>query len=233
MNILERTLSKLTIRGFSDREMSRQVGSVTAMYNPDSLRLNYRSNYSQDDFINSISQTNTYQTSSPGSLYLDLVFDARMPGNKRSVEEQITELHELCYPVNPSTGEPHFLAVSWGKLLIGGVAGRDFNGRCIDFSVNYTLFERDGSPLRATVSLALSADASVILQAAVQNLKSPKVAVISVPDGCYLPLVSMLGAHLVKGQIDCLVLADENDLDSLHAIEPGQALIVPSNEEQL
>lgn len=231
MNILERTLSKLTLRGFSDREMRRHVGSVSAMYNPDSLRLNYKSNYSQDDFINSIAQSNTYQTSSPGSLHLDLVFDARMPGNKRSIEEQITELHELCYPVNPSTGEPHFLAVSWGKLLIGGAAGREFNGRCIDFSVNYTLFERDGSPLRATVSLTLSADASLVLQSAIQNLKSPKVAVVSVPDGCYLPLVSTLSAHLIKGMVDCLVLADQNDLDSLHAIEPGQTLIVPSNEE--
>ncbi|MCQ4054441.1 hypothetical protein [Aeromonas sp. SG16] len=226
MSMLERSLAKLTVRGYLDREMRNSVGSVMAMYNPDSLRLNYKANYSGNDFINSDVQSNTYVTSSPGHLYLELIFDARMPGNNLSVEDKLSALHELCYSVSPQTREPNFLSISWGKLLVGGAAGRDFNGRCNDYSVNYTLFERDGTPLRATVALSIMADSSMVLQQAMTNLKSPHKALVTVPDMSNLPMLATHSAALVRGAGDYLDLANSNNLDNLYASEPGQTLIV-------
>ncbi|KWI32625.1 hypothetical protein WM04_13505 [Burkholderia ubonensis] len=227
MNISERSLSKLTIRGYSDREMSNFAGAVVAMFNPDSLRLSYRTQYTPNYFINSDAQSNAYLSSRPGALELELILDARMPGNRRPLEAQLTELHELCYAVEPVSSEPHFLSVSWGKLPMGGAAGGDFAGRCTDFSISYTLFDRDGTPLRATVSLSLTADASLILQNAKANQKSPSVTMLSVPDESSLALIAALLGASLKGGIDYLTLADSNDLDSLHAIEPGQTLVAP------
>lgn len=232
MTILERSLSKLTIRGYTDREMKQPVGSVAAMYNPDSLRLNYRTQYTSNSFISSDTQSNTYQSSSPGALHLELIFDARMPGNIRPLDMQLTELHELCYAVDPASREPHFLAVSWGKLSVGGAAGREFMGRTTDFSVSYTLLDRDGTPLRASISLSLSADTSLVLQNAKQSLQSPPVAVISVPDASSLSLIAAQSGALLKGGMDYLTLADSNDLDSLNAIEPGQTLTAPASGGQ-
>ncbi|WP_421215160.1 hypothetical protein [Aeromonas jandaei] len=230
MNVLERSLSKLTIRGFTDREMRTPVGSLVAMYNPDSLRLNYRTKYSQNEFINTDILSNSYLTSTPGTLDLELVFDARMPGNNLTIEQQLTELHELCYAISPATREPHFLAVSWGKLLVGGAAGREFNGRCIDYSINYTLFERDGTPLRATVSLSLSADGSIQLQSAINNLKAPSTIVASAPDETLLPLIARQSNSYLKDSVDYLTLADQNNLDSFYDVKPGQGLIASSSE---
>ncbi|WP_080420045.1 hypothetical protein [Burkholderia ubonensis] len=232
MNISERSLSKLTIRGYTDREMKDFAGSVVAMFNPDSLRLSYRTQYAPNNFINSDTQSNTYLSSSPGSLELEVILDARMPGNRRPLEAQLAELHELCYAVEPASSEPHFLSVSWGKLPMGGAAGVDFVGRCTDFSINYTLFDRDGTPLRATVSLSLTADSSLALQNAKANQKSPPVAVFSVPDACSLALIAALVGTSLKGGIDYLTLADSNDLDSLHDIEPGETLVAPAQGGQ-
>lgn len=232
MNIMERGLEKLVIHAYADREMKKIVGSVTAMYNPDTLQQSYKTQYEPRRYINDDKQSNTYRLSSPGGVNLDLVFDARMPGNTRPLGEQLTELNALCCSVNPASGEPNFLKVSWGRMPMGGADGRDFAGRATDMMVNYTLFDRDATPLRASVSLALTADSSLALQDAQQNLKSPPVAVLSVPDESSLPLVAKEGGAVLKGGIDPLSLADENDLDSLNSIEPGQVLKAPASGGQ-
>ncbi|WP_080416988.1 hypothetical protein [Burkholderia ubonensis] len=232
MSVLERSLTKLTIRGYTDRELNNFLGSVVAMFNPDSLRLSYRATYTPNNFINSNTQSNTYQSASPGALYFELIFDARMPGSTRPLEKQLTELHELCYAVEPASSEPHFLCLSWGKLPMGGGLGLEFIGRCTDFSINYTLFDRDGTPLRAIVSLSLTADASLTLQNAKAKQKSPPVAVFHVPDESSLPLIAALAGASLKGGIDYLTLADSNDLDTLNAIEPGQTLVAPAQGGQ-
>lgn len=232
MMMLERSLSKLTIRGYTDREMRQPVGSATAMYNPDTLCLNYHTKYDTNGFINKDTQSNTYQSSHPGKLDLELILDARMPGNSRPLDTQLTELHELCYAVDPVSREPLFLAVSWGKLPMGGATGREFMGRATDFSVSYSLFERDGTPLRATISLSLIADASLVLQNATLSQKSPPVAVISVPDASTLSLIAAASGALLKGGMDYLTLADCNDLNSLNDIKPGQTLTAPASGGQ-
>ncbi|AOP98019.1 hypothetical protein [Enterobacter roggenkampii] len=228
MMILDKSLSRLTIKGYTDREMRESVGTVVSMYNPDALQLKYQTRYAQDGFISSNTQSNTYQSSHPGELDLELILDARMPGNSRPLDIQLTELHELCYAVDPVSCEPHFLAVSWGKLPMGGVAGHEFMGRATKFAVSYTLFERDGSPLRASITLSLIADASIVLQNAKLSLRSPPVAVISVPDASTLPLIAAKSSSLLKGGVDYLTLADSNDLNSLNAIKPGQTLMAPA-----
>ncbi|MGK0602880.1 CIS tube protein [Yokenella regensburgei] len=232
MNIMERGLEKLIIRAYVDREMKKLVGSVTAMYNPETLQQSYKTQYEPNRYINDDKQSNTYRLCSPGGLNLDLIFDARMPGNTNPLEEQLTKLNKLCCSVNDTSGEPNFLKISWGRMSMGGPHGRDFTGRATDMMVSYTLFDRDATPLRALVSLALTTDGSLNKQATKQKLNSPPVAVFSVPDESSLPLVAKEGGATLKGGIDPLSLADKNDLDSLHDIKPGQILKAPASGGQ-
>lgn len=223
MSILERKLSKLNIKSYSDREMKNIVGNISAMYNPNSLRMSYINQYKTVNPINQ-SQYNQYVSSQLDSLALEIIFDAKMPGNGLSLDYQIKKLHGLCYAVNPTSNAPNFLCVSWGKLGFGGEGSRDFSGRVTNLSINYTLFDRDGTPLRATVLLTLASDPSLIQQKAHDKLKSPPVAVITVPDASSLPIIAMQVGAVLKGGIDYLSLANINDLDSLNDIKPGQIL---------
>lgn len=228
MTILERSLTRLTIQAYTDREMKKTAGTITAMYNPDALQLNYQTEYTPDIFINSDTQSNSYRMAHPGKLDLELVFDARMPGNTTPIEQQLTRLHSLCYAVDPVSSEPNFLKVSWGQMSMGGAGQRNFAGRATDLTLNYTFFDRDGTPLRATASLTLTADASLVLQSAQQVLQAPPVAVLTVPDMVSLPLLAAFSGAVLKGGIDYLTLASCNDLDNLNAIEPGQTLVAPA-----
>ncbi|MPY24384.1 hypothetical protein [Shewanella sp. YLB-07] len=224
----DRLLTKLRIEGFSEREMkpSSSQGSVEAMYNPDALQLNYHMAYVPNTFMDTDVQSNYYQQAHPGNLDLELIFDARMPGNWRSIEQQITQLKLLCCTVNAESKEPHFLKVTWGKLPMGSGAIRDFAGRATNFTINYSFFDRDGTPLRASVRLALVEDASLSLQQAQQSLQAPTQSLMSVPDNTPLSMIASSAAVGVAGELDYLSLAASNDLSSLRAIDPGQYLVL-------
>jgi hypothetical protein len=229
MNILQRKPTKLKLTAFSDRELKQpSAPPLTVMYNPDSVSLDYQTDYTPDLFINTTRQSNRYVQTRPGDLRLELLLDAKMPGNNTSINRQITELRELCYNVNPADSQPRFLKVEWGGMKWGGE--NFFSGRMRSLSVRYTLFERDATPLRATATLVLTADGSLTLQQAKEQLKSPAAAVVNVPDATSLPQIANSAGTALAGGTDYLAVAAENDLDSLDAIKPGQTLQVSARK---
>lgn len=233
MKFLELGLTKLKIAGYLDREMKRKVGELTAMYNPSSLSLDYQTDFRADEFINSVTQSNQYRRARPGGLTLDLIFDGSLPGNSVPVDQQLAALRELCCEVDPGSGEPYFLQVSWGKLRWNGRGY--FAGRMASLSVRYTLFDRDGTPLRAHATLTLSADESLVLQDAKNALKAPTQVVLPVPDMSTLPLLvtaASFGAMAMTAAVgftDYLAVAYLNNLSSLSDFVPGEPLRLPQS----
>jgi len=150
-------LTKLKIAAYRDRERTprKKVGELDVMYNPDTLTLSYHNEYRTDDYCSDI-KSNTFYRSHAGALNLTLIIDAKMPENRNGVADQIKQLKTLCYRLDTGTLEPRFLSVSWGKLSMG--IEKLYTGRIKDFSVNYTAFDRDGSPLRAEINLTLIED---------------------------------------------------------------------------
>lgn len=236
MKFLQLGLSKLKITGFRDREMKHRVGELTAMYNPSSLALDYQTEYRIDDFINSVKQSNHYRKARPGGLTLELIFDGSLPGNSVPVDMQLSALRELVCEVDPGTGEPHFLQVSWGTLRWNGLGY--FAGRMTSLAVRYTLFDRDGSPLRAQATLTLSADESLVLQSAQNMLKAPAEIFVPVPDMSTLPLlvsvvsIGALAASVAAGFTDYLAIAYLNNLSSLSDLIAGEPLLFPQSQQE-
>lgn len=235
MKLMEYGLSKLTITGYLDREMNRRIGQLAAMYNPSTISLSYQTDYRVDEFINSVAQSNRYRKARPGGLTLDLIFDYSLPGNSRSVDEQLAALRELCCEVDPGSGEPYFLKVSWGNLRWNGRGY--FAGRMSALTVHYTLFDRDGTPLRAQASLTLTADESLVLQNAEGSLKAPSEVIIPVPDMSTLPLLvslTSLGTLAASAAMntDYLTVAYMNNLSSLSDLVPGQPMRFSEESEE-
>ncbi|APR40106.1 MULTISPECIES: CIS tube protein [unclassified Paraburkholderia] len=229
MGLLGRT-GKLTLIAYGDRELTQLVGSLAVMYNPDSIGLSYQTEFVPDVFINTTRQSNRYVQTKPGSLSLELLFDARMPGNRKPIDAQLGLLRGLCYNVDPAHSEPRYLQVKWGRMGWNGHGY--FAGRMSSLSIRYTLFERDATPLRATATLELVADGSLTLQSAKEQLLSPGEAVVTVPDATPLPSIATSAAGSLAKAPDYLEVAAENDLDSLDAIEPGQQLQVSSADKE-
>ena len=228
MSLLHRKPTKLTLHAYSDREMTHLSGSLSVMYNPDTVSLDYQTDYTPDLFINTTRQSNRYVQTHPGGLTLELLFDAKMPGNRKPIDRQLAHLRSLCYSVDPANSEPRYLQVKWGKMRWSGKGY--FSGRMSSLSVRYTLFERDATPLRATATLVLTADGSLTLQGAEEQLKSPAAAVVSVPDVTSLSQIAKTAGTALTGGTDYLEVAAENSLDSLDAIRPGQTLRVSARK---
>lgn len=222
MTVFQRNSKKLTIHAYFDREMKIKADELSAMYNPDSVSMDYQTDYVSDDVINTHGKSNRYIRTRPGNLTLELLFDARMPGNRTPIDRQLRKLRSLCYEVNPALGEPRYLQVRWGQMEWNGRGY--FAGRISSLSFRYTLFDSDATPLRASAVLVMKADESLAVQDAEARLASPESLLVSVPDATSLPQAATQAMPGSSGGANYLQLAAENGLDSLDAIGAGSML---------
>ncbi|RJF58563.1 hypothetical protein D4100_07390 [Serratia inhibens] len=227
MSLLERGLARLTISAWKDREGKIPAGSMKVMYNPESIHLDYQTRYRTEDTINKSSQSNRFVISEPLGLSLNLLFDGQMPGNSTPVEAQLAMLKSLC-AVDAGTDSPCFLRITWGKMRWENKGW--FAGRASALSVTYTLFDRDATPLRATVHLSLVADESFVIQQTEKNQKAPSSALVSVTDLASLSQVAISAGSTLAGSVDYLSLAWENDLDNLDDLAAGDYLQATKGE---
>ena len=154
------TPAKLTIGSADDTTLS-----VTAHYNPKEIDVALQTNWEDEmalnsmvadkhrDIIHDIQYTGSPARSMSLELFLDY-YEAPYDGPRTSVEEVVHTLNLLASPRdehsdNPQLRRPHMCLVAWG-------AGRRAF-RCVieSLAVKYTMFSRDGIPVRATCTLKL------------------------------------------------------------------------------
>lgn len=218
MSLLSKRLAKLRITAFRDRELQVRLGSIAADHNPENLTLGYAANYSSARFLNSDRAEGQFHGYQPTSLALELRFldSPNEPG--ATVDQKLFQLRALCGVLDKLTHEPRFLKVSWGKLSWNSLGY--FVGRLSHLNVQYSLFDRDGVPLRATATLDLMADEGTVSSA----------------DGALSGMgQAMRGAdHLTTSALanansesKYLELARANDLDHADGLLPTRELTIP------
>lgn len=230
MGRFDQTLAKLTITGYTDAKLTKRVGQVAAMYNPNTVALNYSANYDKPTFAMRRSTRAELRYLWPGNLNLELMFEGRLSDSTASVDTRLTTLRELCGVLDARSQETRYLKVEWGKFSWHGQ--KYFVGRMVSLKVDCLLFDRHGAPQRARAALELIEDSREAPMAA-QDSKPNQRSVVTVPDLASLALLAT-GAVLtgldtadVKNSIDPLKLAKANDLDTLDSAQPGQTLVWP------
>lgn len=225
-------LSKLTITAYKDIALTQEVGSVEAMYNPEELTLEYGARYEQQDGLNYEAISNDFVAVAPGTLEVQLIFDSTLPTHSEPVDQQLSRLRTLCGVVDGTSRQTRYLKIRWGSFSWHG--NGYFAGRMQRMSVRYNLFGRNGSPMRAYVTLGVLEDSDPKMHRAKLGLnKRPSPRVI-VPEGTSLALVAAAqfaavdGAMAEKPAVDYLALARKNNLDHLDDINPGKTLVWPT-----
>jgi nucleoid-associated protein YgaU len=116
--------------------------------------------------------------------------------------------------LNPKTHKANYLKLIWGK-------GLRFNGKLQSASVNYTMFNQLGQPIRATISATFIEVGS----GEKTKLRSPdltKVHLVTAGDTIY---------NIAKAEYDdesfYLQIAQANDLKNYRKLVPGQKLVLP------
>lgn len=242
MSILNRfKLAKLTIEAFEDVERRKPVkglrgaSSLEVMYNPETLGTRHESEISRKQGIKIQGASPKWTHTRSKDLSVKLVFDGthvseygfRRPFAPPSVGERVKAFLSLCYDVQSDSHEAAYLRLQWNR----GVFGDDgFECRLAAVDIEYTLFDRDGAPLRAELKARFVEALDPAKQSARLRLSSPDLSHHRVVrEGDTLPL---LCREIYGSAAHYLRVAQVNGLDDFRDLRPGQALIFPPFERR-
>lgn len=143
------TLVKMSLQGFFDGKFEKPATAPYYVFlNPESFSRTSTNAYDSSQPTGVGGETPRFINASEGPLSFSLLLDGTraIDGNTIEVSAEIKQLKDLAFDYQGAEHSPYFVQVSWGTLL--------FKGRLTTFTVNYSLFRPDGTPLRAKVDLA-------------------------------------------------------------------------------
>lgn len=200
-------LEKLTLVAYASIHTPlRASGNIIAAFNPESITFSNQVNYDASHPVDSPQPRLMFQSQAAGQLNLTLIFDAQQKSQTGSVDEQILYLRTLCMGINKNQ-ETNYLALKWGKMRWS--ATRSVFWRTQSLTVRFTLFDRDGTPLRAEAELQMIPvpNPNEAKQGIEEGLTSKVIK-----DNDLLPVL----AATVGTQSDYLIQARENVANSIN-----------------
>jgi nucleoid-associated protein YgaU len=167
------------------------------------------------------------------TLSMDLFFDSTEGGTGAtalSVTDEVEKFHKLV-SIKGKLHHPPLVRISWGANFPGvgfgeaDQAGQTFTAVVLSVARRFTLFNPDGKPLRAIVSVSLKQFATIADQVTAINLQSADHTRLHVvQEGETLPLI----AYDAYGDPrQWRVIADHNDLADVRRLVPGTSLQLP------
>jgi hypothetical protein len=224
-------LSKLTIRAYKTekRQGADLLKRFEVQYNPETLLIHH-----ETEFQRAVRRSHSrYTHTRAKTLDVDLIFDGTQVEHwgvellrpQTTVAERVKNFLRTCYVRHGETHEPAHLTLSWDKGLFAG-AGYDCRLKSVD--IQYTAFNRDGSPLHAELKAQFEESIDEKKKAAQDRLASPDLThTRTVLAGDTLPqlCIAIYGsaAHYLR-------VAEVNGLDDFRVLSPGQELIFPPYE---
>ncbi|MFT3947209.1 MAG: hypothetical protein QM763_09575 [Agriterribacter sp.] len=222
-----KALSKLVIHSFKKNDFKEEDKErlFTTPINPESFTKNYKVEL---ETTTAHGQSNTdpkYKSSAPQELKIEFTLDGTktLEGyvdeyKKMSVHDQIKKLLKCVYDNDQEIHRPRFLIVQWGSEI-------DFNCVLQSLDVNYTLFNPDGSPLRAKINAAFIHYVSPEERAKNKPNRSPDLThYIKVKQGDRLDLMSY---KIYDDPNFFLQVGRVNGLTSVRNIKPATEIYLP------
>ncbi|OJW73580.1 MAG: hypothetical protein BGO68_03030 [Candidatus Amoebophilus sp. 36-38] len=142
-------ISKLVIKAYSDDGFGSLKGEFSASINPANLKITSSVDYTTSQGMGSASMALRYNVSPPRTLSFKLLFDNTgiIPDSGANVKDQLDTLRSVVYDFQEEVSSPYYIRIIWGVI--------DFKGKLINFDTSYTMFQADGSPIRAEVDIAV------------------------------------------------------------------------------
>lgn len=211
--------NKLLIQAFKsiDYAPGDLLDELSVQINPESYKLNKGVHFASRNKIGNTAHTPGFKHFAPSTLSFDVIFDGTgiIPTGGKTVTQRIEELDSLLYQILSDTREPAYVKIGWGEFT--------FFGRMNKADYSYTLFQPDGAPLRAKVSLSFT---SVLSEEEEQQKKKHK------PEGEYKTfkegdsLLVMCEEKYGSSNFAALI-ANINSLDGFRNIKAGTKIWFP------
>ncbi|MEL7159552.1 MAG: hypothetical protein AAFN92_02240 [Bacteroidota bacterium] len=221
-------LVKVCILAYEDKRKEKADAAnklFVLPINPENYSLNLKIEYEKKKGQGNQGTAPKYTGTKPKQLKLDFVLDGTgtVEGYHKShvgktVPDQIRHLLAVVYDMNAKTHVPNRLKVNWGEELV-------FDCVLENLDVNYTLFDRDGTPLRAKLSATFLGHKEEQKRVREENKNSPDLTHVFLL-GAGEKLVTRAG-EIYGGDEYYRQVALANDLTSFRNVPDGTALTYP------
>lgn len=217
-------LERLTITAVKNNESRTPISGQVfeAMFNPPEYSVSYRNIIRVQRPQNARAQPIESAGQEPNVFTINLVLDGTGASeiglvggfslDNRSVMDRVKSFLSICRDTKEHKHEAYLLHIQWG--VVG------FYGSMKSVSVNYTLFDQSGNPLRAKLTAEFIAKDSDIVKLSSPDLTHTR----TVKAGDSLPL---LAKEIYGSSRYYLLVAEANSLDDFRNIKQGTVLHFP------
>lgn len=214
------SLLKMTILSF-DKPGLKQLTAIPqvyiVMFNPTSYKLEYKVNYDTNQPDGSEGKSPVVKNVEPQQYSFDFLIDGTgAAGFKRNVLLDVESFKKTVgYDKKVGNGSVRYLILMWGSMML----------KCSieSISVNYTLFNAAGIPLRATISASFKErkdDPDDFTKAMDDFFESDPVK-----DGLS---VANIAFQAFNGVSQTIAIAEANDLNSIREKVTASSIKLPS-----
>ncbi|MGN7863233.1 CIS tube protein [Chryseobacterium sp.] len=238
-------IKKIRIGTYEDSTYGRMISSsaFVALINPTGFSFTRKNEYNTTQEPGTSEADPKYVKASPQSLQLEFLFDGtgvtkvnsgnklinkikeglgkRNPFSKKAVEDQLAEFYVATGNYNGSIHKPYNVIIIWGEF--------EFKGVLTEFTIDYKLFNNDGTPLRAIGKAKFAGAVSKELAERTVKTSSPDLThKRTVQAGDTLPLMT---ERIYGDSKYYLEVAKINGLVNFRQLIPGQELFFPPLEK--
>jgi LysM repeat protein len=212
-------LTRLTIEAYRKSDYAEPAAdSFTVLFNPTTYTQKYEVVYHPRQGAGDTGSPQVFGKIKPQEYTFELLFDGT--GTAIARVDVAAELERFLTVAGKHDGEIHrpmYLKLSWGPLV----------SKCVlkSADITYSLFNPDGTPLRARVRAVFSENVEDTLRVAEERRSSPDLSHVHfVTAGEHL---SQLADRYYGDASRYLQVAQYNKLANFRRLEPGQALVFP------
>ena len=218
-------LKKLKVTGYKDDKFTDKVadGDFISLLNPEKYILSYKVEYAEAQGQGTSGSQPKFVRTVPEDLDLEFLFDKTgiINGHNNSsgdgIIEDIDRFKKIVFDYSGDEHKPNYVMIGWGTLL--------FKGSLLEMSIEFKLFDTDGTPLRAVVKTKFKGSVEDDLRIAKENNNSPDLTHIrTVKAGDTLPYMTF---KIYGDSKYYLEVANANNLTHFRNLKPGQEIYFP------
>lgn len=215
-------MGKMKITAYTDDSFNSVYKSVLELpINPEKVKLGKGIRYAEDKQLGSLNGSNVYVRYQPETLFFECLLDMTNAmedaDEKKPVHDLVDQLEARLYDYNTEGHRPSFVKVEYGDIT--------FFGQLKTLDTEYTLFDKDGLPLRAELKVTLTGYCSQKEEKKHFSKHSPDVSrLVTLKEGQTLAALcyEIYGDALLVGQV-----ARFNNLNGYRSIPAGTELLMP------
>jgi Contractile injection system tube protein/LysM domain len=217
---------RLDRSGFQQATLQFEGGEpeLKCWFNPGEYSITKTNSWDFDKVVGKALPVAQFGGGQPRKLTLDLLFDATDSPSRdvRAVTDRLFRMMEvdksLASASSKNSGRPPMVTFAWGEVV-------SFKAVIESLSVQYTLFDQAGKPLRAQVKLSLT-QAAKAEDASAQNptTRGDVMSTHVVRDGDSLPSIAYAA---YRNATAWRTIAEANDIDDPLRLRRGEVLTIP------